>query len=78
MTAEEAIQIAELTKKPCKAIGLGETDELFIVVLDNDDEGYETVNKNTKEVGFMWMWEFGHLVAEGKAKKLDIEQYRAS
>ena len=73
MSISEAIQIVESEMSPHKVIGLGETDEQFILGLDNDNEGYETVDKKTGERGFMWVWDFIDLFDEGKAKILNID-----
>ena len=68
---KEAIDKIKVLKPDHKVIGLSETEDIFIVLLDTDDEGYETVNKKTGELGFLWFWEYGQLSIEGKIRDLD-------
>lgn len=74
ITAKEAIKIAEQASNGNKAVGIGETSSDFVVLLNNDGESYTTVNKDTKEIGQMWFWDFGDLVNQNKAQILEIER----
>lgn len=76
VTPKEAIDRIENTKSKDKVLYIGETDEVYLLSLDNDDEGCETVNKQTGELGFMWIWEYLDLAENGKVKDLDIEEIR--
>lgn len=69
---KEAIDLIEKQKQPYIVKAAAETDELYILSLNNGSEGYETVNKSTGETGFMWIWEYMDLAQEGKAKRIVI------
>lgn len=49
-----------------------ETPTHFIIALNNDDEGYEAVNKNDKSHTFMWIWEYADEIDAKRVKELDI------
>lgn len=70
---KEAIGIVESKNPKNKVIGVSETEDMYILVLDNDNEGYETVNKNTGENSFIWVWEYMELSKAGKTKNLKME-----
>lgn len=74
LTVKDACNLIESNHKPYKVVWLGETEELFILSLNNDDEGYETVDKHTGKTGFMWIWDFADLVDDGKVKERDIKE----
>ena len=71
LTEKDACKLIESKHQPYKVAWMGETEEIFILSLDNDDEGYETVDKRTGETGFMWVWDFADLVDNGKVKGLN-------
>jgi len=70
LTLEEAIKIIESEKNNRKVIHSGESDDKFVFLLsdNNGDESYDTVDKKTGEIGWMWFWDFGILVTDKKAK----------
>lgn len=72
LTIDEAIRSVESNNKPNQAIGAAETDELFIIALDNDEEAYKTVDKESGAIGDIWIWDYIDLNDEGKIKVLDI------
>lgn len=68
LSIDEAIKKVETSNKGNKVLRAGETEDEWVFLLDNDEEAYAIVNKNTGELGSMWFWDFGYLVTNGKAK----------
>ena len=56
-----------------KVVRICESPDLYIFGLDNGDEGYQTINKKTGEIGFMWIWEFAELYMDNKIKELELK-----
>lgn len=75
---KKAIGIIEKGHSPYKVIGVAETQDKYILALDNDDESYYTVNKNNGEESFIWIWDFIELIKSGKAKKINMDLSKAS
>ena len=66
----EAIKIIQASEE---ITYLGETDDTYLIVLNNDDEGCETVNKTTGERGFMWTWDFIDLKKANLIRDISLE-----
>ncbi len=65
MTIEDAITIVRKHNQKDKVTWTGETEDMYMILLDNDDDGYETVNKKSGALGFLWMWEAMELNSKG-------------
>lgn len=74
MQAIEAVKKVDSKKEP--VIGIAETNDMFILALDNDDEAYKTVNKNTGDIGSIWIWDYMDLTDRKDFKKLNIDEVR--
>ena len=67
LTLNDAVQLAE-TRFGLRVTAVGETEDLWVLYLDNDDESYVTYNKNTGKQGEMWIADFIDLIEKGKTK----------
>lgn len=78
ITLKEAINLVKKNNSNKEIIGISETDDAYIIAIDDGKEGYESVNKNTGEESFIWIWEYGELVLDNKVTVLDLSEDRAS
>lgn len=76
LTAKEAFDIFNKANPNKTICSMAEVDSMYIICpVGNDNNGYDTVDKITGEIGFIWVWDYADYVLEDKVKEIDISTF---